>query len=534
MKNVMFVALLCCCLLITPGTADQPVRDVRIENCIEKFIDIRENANNTILCRGFYPNDTIVWKFKRNDENITNGVATCDPSSNCTVHQPDHFAAERSPSHTTLFYQQYDRKEDALAIVTCESQFAGGPRSIFCTLNVINPAKLSSCAVEEDREKGTARGRCRFEQAYSYSRGFKCTWNQKVDDESRSFHGNITYDSVSQGPSGWCTFTSKDLDREPGTYTYSINFYPGPGNITVSNKNEPDVNSVPVEAIVGGIAAVVAIIGVLVVGVVVIRRKRRQKPAGSANGSGDVPLKENNDFEEHVNPMYVTSEDQNDTRTTDHKPSAIALRISSNSHNGHPAAPQSLEADMYTTVDGEARFVPSSAAGRSGGYGDTGFGSNGNKRVPQKDEYAVVDTSRAKEDPALSANTSASSPAHTTEGSGEYAVVDKSSSRHKAAKNVAFRLSDAATSNACAQVDKSAKKVKVAEPEAKRAAYAQVQKPKPAAKPKTSAKPSSNKDVTCRGAADDDEYHTLSHTRGSTHTQDQADLESQYSHISQD
>ncbi|XP_070202674.1 uncharacterized protein [Littorina saxatilis] len=169
--------------------------------------------------------------------------------------------------------------------------------------------------------------------------------------------------------------------------------------------------------------------------------------------------------------MYVTRQDPDDTHTTDHKPSTIALQISP----------------------------------------------------------------RAQKGPASSVNTNAFSPAHTSEGSDEYAVVDKSSSRNKAAKNVASGLSDAANSNAgadvYAQVNKSAKKVKVAEPETEGPAYAQVQKPKPAVKPKTSAKPSSNKDVTQRSTADDDEYHTLSHTRGSPHTQDQADLDSHYSHI---
>ncbi|XP_070202673.1 uncharacterized protein [Littorina saxatilis] len=242
--------------------------------------------------------------------------------------------------------------------------------------------------------------------------------------------------------------------------------------------------------------------------------------------------------------MYVTSQDPDDTHSTDHNHSTIALHISPNSYNGHPAAPHSLEADMYTTDDGKARHVPSYQASgmghRSGGYEDIGFGSNGNTRAPQKDEYAVVDTSRAQKDPVSSANTSASSissPAHTTEGSDEYAAVDESSSRNKAT-NVASGLSDAATNNAgadvYAQVNKTAKKVKVAEPEMEGAAYAQVQKPKPSAKPKTLAKPSSDEDEAQRGAEDDDEYHTLSHTRGSPHTQDQVDLESEYSHIGHD
>ncbi|XP_070202680.1 uncharacterized protein [Littorina saxatilis] len=169
--------------------------------------------------------------------------------------------------------------------------------------------------------------------------------------------------------------------------------------------------------------------------------------------------------------MDVTSDDPDHTHSTDHKPSAIALRISPNTHNGHPAAPPSLEADMYTTVDGEASHAPSSAADMSGGYGDIGFGSNGSKRVPQKDEYAVVDKPREQKGPASSANTnisSISSPAHTTEGNNEYTVVDRSSSPNKSTI-VAAGLSDAATNKAgadvYAQVNKPAKKVKVAEPE---------------------------------------------------------------------
>ncbi|KAK7106476.1 hypothetical protein V1264_017726 [Littorina saxatilis] len=201
--------------------------------------------------------------------------------------------------------------------------------------------------------------------------------------------------------------------------------------------------------------------------------------------------------------MYDTSDGPNDTHSADNKPSAIALPMSPNSHTGHPAAPHSLEAHMCTTVDGEARHAPNSAADRLGAIEDIGFGSNGNKREPQKDEYAVVDKSKAQKGPACAANTSA-----------------------------------IATSNAgadvYAQVNKPAKKVKVAEPDTEGAAYAQVQKPKPAVKPKTLAKPSSNKDVSESSAADDDEYHTPSHTRGSRHTQDQADLESQYSYIGHD
>ncbi|XP_070183931.1 uncharacterized protein [Littorina saxatilis] len=331
--------------------------------------------------------------------------------------------------------------------------------------------------------------------------------------------------------------------------------------ITVSATSSPDVslpttkdsvdytsprtqeeNDLPLGAIVGGIVAAVAVVIIVVVVVVVcVRRKRKQKPAGSAHGSSNDNATESNDFEEHVNPMYITSQDPDDTHSNDHKPSAIALRISPNSHNGHPAVSHSLEADIHTTDDGKARHVPSYQASgmgnRSGGYEDIGFGSNGNTRAPQKDEYAVVDKPRAQKGPASSANTNASSPAHTTEGSDEYAVVDKSSSRNKAT-NVASGLSDAVTNNAgadvYAQVNKTAKKVKVAEPEMEEAAYAQVQKPKPAAKPKTLAKPSSDEDEAQRGAEDDDEYHTLSHTRGSPHTQDQVDLESEYSHIGHD
>ncbi|XP_070201153.1 uncharacterized protein [Littorina saxatilis] len=224
--------------------------------------------------------------------------------------------------------------------------------------------------------------------------------------------------------------------------------------------------------------------------------------------------------------MYVTSEDLDDTDITDHKPSATTVRGSPNTHNGHPAAPPSLEADMYTTVDGEARFVPSSAASRSGGNEDIGFGSNGNKHVPQKDEYAVVDKPREQKGPASSANTnisSISSPAHTTEGNNEYTVVDRSSSPNKSTI-VAAGLSDAATNNAgtdvYAQVNKSSKKVKVAEPKTAGAAYALVQTPKPATNPKTSEKLFSDKDVTQRSAAYEGEYHTLSHTRQGvpTHT----------------
>ncbi|XP_070203202.1 uncharacterized protein [Littorina saxatilis] len=522
MEHVMFVALLCYsyCRVITAGTDGQFAGYVNIESCKDTFITIREKANNTILCTGFNKRDTIVWTFKGAGSKIS-PVATCN-SSVCTVHDPSHFAVERSESESTLYYQQYDREVDKDAIVTCHSQFGGSNRSMPCNVIVIKPAELSSCAVEEDRDRGTVRGSCRFEHAYSDRRAFLCTWFWETERKSKLLSGNIQYDNGTQGPSGVCTFTN-NIAWKPGTYTYIINFYPGPGNITVNVGNidtSPETkeeNDLPLGAIAGGIVAVVAVIIIIVVVVVVvfIRRKRKQKPAGSARGSGGYASNENDDFEEHVNPMYTTSVDTHDTHSTDHKPSATAVRISPNSHNGHPAAPYSLEADMYTTVDGEARFVPNNQASgmgdRSGGYEDIGFDSNRNKRVPQKDEYAVVDKSRAMKGPASSANTNASSPAHTTECSDVYAVVDKSSSRNKAAKNI-----------------------KVAEAETEGAAYAQVQKPKPALKPKTSTKPSSDKDVTQRGAEDDDEYHTLSHTRGSPHTQDQADLEPQYSHIGHD
>ncbi|XP_070182366.1 uncharacterized protein [Littorina saxatilis] len=169
-----------------------------------------------------------------------------------------------------------------------------------------------------------------------------------------------------------------------------------------------------------------------------------------------------------------------------------------------------------------------------GGYEDIRFGSNQHAQGPRKDGYAVVDKSKAHKAPASAAIVIAS-PAHTTEGSDEYAVVDKSSSRNKgnkAANNVSPGLptSDTKTAGAdvYAQVNKSAKTDKAFEPETEGAAYAQVQKPKPAAKP---AKPSSKTDVSQRGAADDDEYHALIHTRGSPHTQGQGDSESYYSHI---
>ncbi|XP_070184706.1 uncharacterized protein [Littorina saxatilis] len=571
----------------------QDAGNVEIENCNASFIDIRENANNTIKCKGFNERDIIVWTFKRNNENIPKAVATCYPISNCTVHQPDHFAVERSPSHSTLFYQQHDREVDIAAKITCFSQFQESKRSKACEVNVINPAKLSRCAVEEDRVSGTVTGSCRFENAYSFKRQFTCTWYQEQVEESRQFTGTISR-TIGSEDRGRCTFSSTDMVWVPGTSTYSILFYPGPEKVTVNisnintnitqptlgttpatsstevspptknvvSRSSPDVslpttkdtvdytspktqneNDLPLGAIVGGIVAVIAVVIIVVVVVVVfVRRKKKQKSGGSAHGSSNDASNENDEFEEHINPMYVTNEDPDDTHSTDHKPSAIALRISSHSHNGHPAAPHLLDADIYTTVDGEANHAPSYQASgmgdRSGGYEDIGFCSNGNTRAPQKDEYAVVDKSKAKKSPASSVNTSGSSPAHTTEGTDEYAVVDKSSSQNKAAKNVASSLSAAATNNACAdvyaQVNKSAKKVKVADPETEVAAYAQVQKPKPTVKPKTLAKPSSNKDVTQSSAADDDEYHTLRHTRGSPKTQGQADLESQYCHIGHD
>ncbi|XP_070203205.1 uncharacterized protein [Littorina saxatilis] len=229
----------------------QSVKKLRIDNCNERYargryIDILENANNTILCRGFYPNDTVVWEF--GGPEIGEKIATCDPS-NCTVHQPDHFAVERSPSHSTLFYQQYDRQVDAGAVVWCSGHLGQLGSGFGCPLNAINPAKLSRCTVEEDRDNGTVRGSCRFDDAFSYRRAFRCTWYQEKYGQSKQFIGNIEYNNGSQSPGGECTFTSTNTTWVPGTYTYSIDFYPGPGNITVNatNINDPVAGDVEIE-----------------------------------------------------------------------------------------------------------------------------------------------------------------------------------------------------------------------------------------------------------------------------------------------
>ncbi|XP_070202672.1 uncharacterized protein [Littorina saxatilis] len=335
MEHVTFVALFCYFFCITTGTEGQIAGDVQIESCKDGLIDIREKAINTILCKGFNPEDTIRWTFKIKGSETP--VATCD-SDNCTVHEADHFTVERSPRQSKLFYQQYDREVDIQSTVTCTSQL--GPvagtstRSKTCSLNVINPAELSNCTVEEDRDSGTVTGRCRFDHAYSYFRAFTCTWYQEKDGQSRSFRVNIEYDSGSLGPSGWCTFNTT---LEPGTYTYSINFYPGPaGNITVNVENittspkTQEENDLRIGALVGGVAAVVVVIIivavvaiviiVVVVVVVCVRKRRKRKPAGSALWSSNDNATENKVFEEHVSPTYSTSDgpdasQQNDENT---------------------------------------------------------------------------------------------------------------------------------------------------------------------------------------------------------------------------
>ncbi|XP_070183930.1 conserved oligomeric Golgi complex subunit 8-like [Littorina saxatilis] len=244
----------------------QLAEDVEIENCSGNVIDIQENANNTIICKGFRVLDTIVWTLAKSDGEIlkvTCYPVTCDEYSPGTVntcdfycngYQSDHFAVERSQSNSTLFYQQYDREVDKNATVSCESHSGTSKRTKWCHVNVIHTNRPVST-------RGTT------------------------------------------------------------TATSSLDVSPLPDSVDYTSPRTQEENDLPMGALVGGIVAGVAVIIIVVVVVVVcVRRKRKQKPAGSALGSSNDTATENDDFEEHVSPMYSTSDgpdasQQNDENT---------------------------------------------------------------------------------------------------------------------------------------------------------------------------------------------------------------------------
>ena len=118
---------------------------VRIRECRDGFVDVREDAINDITCDDFSVSDTITWTMKRNG--ISQDVATCAPSSACTNRSSDVGAVRMAGGNETqLLLQPPDRAVDQFTVVTCTSNKSQhGERSVPCKLNVISMAFRYMC-----------------------------------------------------------------------------------------------------------------------------------------------------------------------------------------------------------------------------------------------------------------------------------------------------------------------------------------------------------------------------------------------------
>ena len=108
---------------------------VRIANCIDGFVDLREDVANTITCDGLAETDGLTWTMERNGRPWD--VATCLASSGCTNHSSVLVVGR--DTHVQLLFQPPGRAEDQYTEVTCTSGSSPQDRlSASCKMNVIS------------------------------------------------------------------------------------------------------------------------------------------------------------------------------------------------------------------------------------------------------------------------------------------------------------------------------------------------------------------------------------------------------------
>ncbi|KAK7480701.1 hypothetical protein BaRGS_00028069, partial [Batillaria attramentaria] len=227
-------------------------------------------------------------------------------------------------------------------------------------------------------------------------------------------------------------------------------------------------SSVPVPAIAGGVGgAVVIIVIIIIVVVIVSRRKRKLNKRKERTTKAD-----DEEFEEHINPVYDMEDTPEDDLKDKPKPTAVAWRVSPQSHlmndledgtpveddrdagysslsmetNQQPTIFSSTDDDTYSSVDDDGPNIQVATNNRpqfndqdADDYAVVGAeGDESNTAVPREDVSAVVDKTKKKQQSSDSTTPSLSA-AESSGNSGQtgdvYAVTDKTKKKRQTSDN---------------------------------------------------------------------------------------------------